>query len=87
MRGTNENLEVKAERVFGGAGEGDLRTNGGWLGENVLSMDEVVFNPLSDVVGGLEGDEDDSGNSGNKPTGTRLRNCVCLGRKLDLYCG
>jgi hypothetical protein len=74
MRGTNENLEAKAELAFEGAGECDLRTNGGWLGENVLSMDEVVFNPLVAVVGGLEGGEGVSGNSGSRPTGTRLRN-------------
>jgi hypothetical protein len=74
MRGTNENLEAKEVLAFEGAGECDLCTDGGWLGENVSSMDEVFFDPLSEVVGGgLEGGGDVSDNSGSKPTGTRFR--------------
>ena len=75
MRGTKENREAKAVPAFEGAGGCDFRTNGGWLGENVLSMDEVFFDPLSDVVvAGLGGGgEGVSGNSCSKPTGTRFR--------------
>jgi len=74
MRGRNENLEAKEALALEGAGECDLLcTNGGWLGENV-SMDEVFFDPPSDVVGGgLEGGGDVSDNNGSKPTGTRFR--------------
>jgi hypothetical protein len=76
MRGTNENLEAKAELAFEGAGGGyEFRKNDGWLGENVLSMDEVLFDPPLQVVGGgFEGDEDGSDNNGSKPTGTRFSN-------------
>ena len=74
MRGRNENLEAKAELAFEGAGVRDLVLNGGWLGESVLSIDEVVFGPLLDVVGDLEGFKGVSGNSGNRPTGTRFSN-------------
>jgi len=75
MRGTNENLEAKAELAFEGAGGCDFRKNGGWLGGNVLSTNEVFFGPLLQVVGGgFEGDGDGSDNSGSKPTGTRFNN-------------
>ena len=76
MRGRNENLEAKAELAFEGAGGYDLRKNGGWLGEDVLSMDGVLFVPPLQVVGaGFEGgDGDVSDNNGSKPTGTRFNN-------------
>lgn len=70
MRGTNENLEAKDALVFEGAGGCDLCTN---RGGNVLSMDEVLFDPLLVVVGGLEGGDDVSGSNGSNPTGTRFR--------------
>jgi len=77
MRGRNENLEAKAELGFQGAGESDFRTNAGWLGENVLLMDPVFFDPPLVVVGGraggFEGDEGGSDNNGNSPTGTRFK--------------
>lgn len=87
MRGTNENLEAKAVLAFEGAGVCDLYTDGGLLGGNVLSMDEVLFDLLLDGVGGLEGDDGVSGNNGNRPTGTRFSSWGGRGRKLDLYCG
>ena len=89
MRGKNENLEAKAELAFEGAEEWGLCTNGGRQDVNALSMDEVVFAPPLDVVGGLEGGGGGvaSGNNGSNPTGTRFNKCVCLGRKPDLNCG
>jgi hypothetical protein len=73
MRGRNENLEAKAERAFKSAGESEFRTKGGWLGENVLLLDKVFFDPSLVVVGGggFEGG-DGSDNNGSKPTGTRF---------------
>lgn len=71
MRGRNGNLAAKAVLAFEGAGECDFRMNGGCLGENVSSMDEVSFDlPLE---GGLDVDGDESDNNGSKPTGTRFK--------------
>lgn len=70
-------MEAKAELAFEGAGGYDFRNSGGWLGEIVLSMDEVLFfDPTLQVVvgGGFEGDEDGSDNRGSRPTGTRFNN-------------
>ena len=77
MRGRKENLEAKPELAFEGAGECGFRTNGGWLGENVLLLDKVFFDPSLVVVGGgaggFEGDDGDGSDSnGSKPTGTRF---------------